>query len=255
MNTVLQKRISEGRLPNPLLLIGPKKTVNRDLVVDLVKQILGETHIAKIDSGNHPDIHWYSPEGKSALHCMANIQKLIAETAFPPFEAEYSIFILEDAEKMLNVTSNALLKTLEEPSPRSFLILLTENPDALLPTVRSRLHFFQFSSLSMQILPEIQEKVDHFIHLVKEGIWEQFFKEISTLETVSSDSILETLLLWIKDQKIPNLFPYIKLVDEAQMALRHNVKWRNVLIHLLIKMGTIQRNFPTHPNFVRSVEK
>lgn len=254
MNTVLAQRISEDKLPSPLLLVGPKQTIHIELAKELVKKLFGEKHHAKIHSGNHPDIHVYSPEGKSGVHPVANMQKLIAEMAFPPFEAPYSVFILEDAEKMLPASSNALLKTLEEPSPTSFLILMTEHPEHLLPTVRSRLHLLNFPSIATQKIPETGEKIVRLMHLAKEGIWEQFFKEIPALEAASSDSVLENILCWVRDQKIPHLY-FAELIDEAQKALRHNVKWRNVLVHVLVKIGMIQRNFPTHPSLVRSVEK
>lgn len=247
MNTVLQQKIIEGKLPSPVLFIGPKQTVNVELGKDIAKQLFGEEHHSKINSGNHPDVHVYSPEGKSALHPMANIQRLIADMAYPPFEAPYSIFILEDAEKMLPSSSNALLKTLEEPSPTSFFVLLTEHPDALLPTVRSRLHLFRFSSSITQISLEIREKIIQSINLAKEGLWHQFFKEISTLETIEVDAVLENILHWIKDQKISKaFFLCVQLIDEAQLSLRHNIKWRNVLVHLLIRIST---QFPNPSQF------
>nr|NGX59377.1 DNA polymerase III subunit gamma/tau [Chlamydiota bacterium] len=124
------------KVPQSLLLIGAKKKDG----LDFCKQLLGPTHIAKIDSGNHPDLHHYIPEGKSGLHPMANMQRLIRETALPPFEAKRKIFLIEEAEKMLPSSSNALLKTLEEPPEGAYFLLLSDHPDLLLPTILSRLY-------------------------------------------------------------------------------------------------------------------
>ena len=53
-------------------------------------------------------------------------------------DSEYKIYIIPDANKMTEQAQNALLKTIEEPPVYAIIILLTENCDSLLPTIRSR---------------------------------------------------------------------------------------------------------------------
>ena len=57
------------------------------------------------------------------------------------------MFILDDADAPATVVQNALLKTLEEPTPSSQFILVTARPDGLLPTVRSRCPMLRFGRL------------------------------------------------------------------------------------------------------------
>ena len=57
------------------------------------------------------------------------------------------IFIIDEAELLNHTGQNALLKTLEEPPPTSVIILLTTNPDRLLPTIRSRCQRLAFRRL------------------------------------------------------------------------------------------------------------
>ncbi|NGX47189.1 MAG: DNA polymerase III subunit gamma/tau [Chlamydiae bacterium] len=211
-------------LSQSLLLIGAKK----ENALDLCKQILGPIHLAKIDSGNHPDLHFYVPEGKSHLHPMANIQKIVREMGFPPFEAERKIFIIEEAEKMLPSGSNALLKTLEEPSEDTYFLLLSDHPDQLLPTVLSRLQPISYSN---EEIPPFD--VRPYIALAQKGEWDKLLEALSNLDEEDPKTVLHGFLHAEKD---PILFESLsKNILEAQKALDHNVKPRTVYLNLLLK--------------------
>jgi DNA polymerase III subunit delta' len=75
------------------------------------------------------------------------MRELEREANFRPFEGSARVFIVEDADCMNDAASNALLKTLEEPPPTTHLILLTSNPTALLPTIRSRCQIIRFAPI------------------------------------------------------------------------------------------------------------
>jgi DNA polymerase-3 subunit delta' len=75
------------------------------------------------------------------------MRELEREANFRPFEGAARVFIVEDAEYMNDASSNALLKTLEEPPPASHLILTTSNPMALLATIRSRCQVIRFAPI------------------------------------------------------------------------------------------------------------
>jgi len=61
-------------------------------------------------------------------------------------EAGWRIVIVDGAEEMSRNAANALLKILEEPPPRSLLLLVSHNPGALLPTIRSRCRRFRLEA-------------------------------------------------------------------------------------------------------------
>jgi DNA polymerase-3 subunit delta' len=75
------------------------------------------------------------------------IRELEREANFRPFEGAVRVFIVEDAEYMNDQAANALLKTLEEPTATTYLILTTTNPTALLPTIRSRCQVIRFAPI------------------------------------------------------------------------------------------------------------
>ena len=76
------------------------------------------------------------------------MREIEREANFRPFEGKARIFIIEEAHRLNEASSNALLKTLEEPPKTSHLILITSRPASLLPTIRSRCQVIRFSPLA-----------------------------------------------------------------------------------------------------------
>jgi DNA polymerase-3 subunit delta' len=79
---------------------------------------------------------------------VGQVRALVAEVAGTPFEARRRVFVVDDAHGMNESSQNALLKSLEEPPPRSHLILVTSRPQGLRQTIRSRCQVLRFGPLS-----------------------------------------------------------------------------------------------------------
>lgn len=99
----------------------------------------------KFDSRNHADFHSYVPEG--LYFKIEEVRSLIHQVSLKPVESRYKTFLLERADTMRDEASNALLKVLEEPPGETVIFLVTETPEALLPTIRSRCQHFPFQPL------------------------------------------------------------------------------------------------------------
>ncbi|HEX7999042.1 MAG TPA: DNA polymerase III subunit delta' [Pyrinomonadaceae bacterium] len=100
----------------------------------------------KIVWSAHPDVGIIRPYNRAVL--VDAMRDLEREANFRPYESNARIFLIEDAEKLNEASSNAILKTLEEPPATSHLILLTQRPASLLPTIRSRCQTIRFSPLA-----------------------------------------------------------------------------------------------------------
>lgn len=92
----------------------------------------------KIENGNHADVHWVRPESKSRVIVIDQMRNLMQEINLKPTEAEHKVAIIVAADRLKTEGANAFLKTLEEPPPKSVLILLTIEPSRVLETIRSR---------------------------------------------------------------------------------------------------------------------
>jgi DNA polymerase-3 subunit delta' len=77
---------------------------------------------------------------------------VVAAATQTPFEARFRIFVLERADTMNDEAANALLKTLEEPPPHVVLLLLTDRPGHVLPTIASRCQPVRFDAPSVEEL-------------------------------------------------------------------------------------------------------
>jgi len=91
-----------------------------------------------VDVGQHPDVTHLSPEEDSEYIKIEPVRELIADLALTAHGRGYKVAILSPADALYPNAANALLKTLEEPPPRSLLLLVTSRPARLLPTLRSR---------------------------------------------------------------------------------------------------------------------
>jgi DNA polymerase-3 subunit delta' len=148
LKVYLKKALQQEMLPQTLLFAGPdgvgKSLFAKELAVHLL-----QTSLSRIEQGNHPDFSLLRPEGKSGVYAIDSIRALIDASLSSPYEAKRKVFVLEYAERMQPASANALLKTLEEPSPHSLFILLSSAPQEILPTILSRC-----VQLSFQPVPE-----------------------------------------------------------------------------------------------------
>jgi DNA polymerase-3 subunit delta' len=142
----LRKAVAEERLPHALLFTGPDGVGKSLFAKDLAIHLLGSG--ARVAAENHPDFHVLRPGGKSGQHPIETLRGLIDDVHATPFEAKAKVFLIHDAHRMQPAAANALLKTLEEPSPDTVLILLTSAPQEILPTIASRCSLLRFQLLS-----------------------------------------------------------------------------------------------------------
>ena len=140
----LTESLARGHISHFYLISGPKGSGKHTLANLLAEAILCEesrkpcgncTHCRKMRSHNHPDfITVEDPEHKNVA---VRIVRQIRDDMFVrPNEAAYKIYLFP--QELGIEGQNALLKILEEPPAYGVFILLTDNPDKLLPTVRSR---------------------------------------------------------------------------------------------------------------------
>lgn len=173
-NHYLSRILKTGRVPHTLLLHGPKEAQKKEAAVSFARALLGKNAAEKKEP---PDLHIYALEKESNLHSIESIRALIDEAALPPFEAEASVFIIEDAEKMLPSASNALLKTLEEPLEGRYFILLVNEIEEVLPTILSRA-----CEIAFHAEPKEEKEYSEFVSAFFSGEYSSYVKAVKALE-------------------------------------------------------------------------
>jgi DNA polymerase III, gamma/tau subunits len=167
--------ISNRRVPNSLLFAGPEGVGKKQFALQLARAIVchepqngdaceeclackrvnefkfpgadakGDDHDFVFFS-EHPDVGMVVPFNRTLR--VGSIRALETEANFRPYEAPARIFIIDNAHRMNPASSNALLKTLEEPPSTSHIFLVTSKPNALLPTIRSRVQTLRFGPVA-----------------------------------------------------------------------------------------------------------
>jgi DNA polymerase-3 subunit delta' len=141
-------RLAKQKSPPSLLFAGPEG-VGKSLFAEMfAKELLGEVP--------HPDLYVFKPEGKTAQHTIESVRHLTEEVYRSPYLASHKVFIIHEADRMMATSSNALLKTFEEPLLTSVIILLTSKKEKILETILSRCQIIPFR-------PIPQEEIEQFL--------------------------------------------------------------------------------------------
>lgn len=139
---ILDLQMRSGKLSHGYLFCGPEGIGKKELALEFAQKILIQT---KNSSGSslqsHPD---FSILDQIEEISMERMHQFMEGLSFKPFVSSKKIAIINNAHLLNTQSSNALLKTLEEPSPSTILILISANKDVL-PTILSRSQFFSFN--------------------------------------------------------------------------------------------------------------
>jgi DNA polymerase-3 subunit delta' len=157
---LMQRQVASGQVRHATLLTGPAGLGKGTLVTALLKALNCQAPPArgqfcgaclacrKIDRGVHPDIQRFDLEsqavasakkgGQNRSITIETARDVRSSVAMRPIEGRWRAVIIDDAETLAETAQEALLKTLEEPPPSMLLFLLSDDQDALLPTIRSR---------------------------------------------------------------------------------------------------------------------
>ena len=161
--------------PQALLLIGPGSVGKTTLALDLAAGLLchatepgsrpcGTCRSCRlVDAGEHQDLHRLLPEGPGRQVRIGDpedpepgtVRHLLRELARLPVEGPRRVALVESAHRLNEDAQNALLKTLEEPPAGATLILCADEPERLLPTVRSRTAVLRLGPVGIRALEEL----------------------------------------------------------------------------------------------------
>ena len=150
---LLRKALAHDRIASAYLFCGPEGVGKLLLARAFLKTCCCDHrngcgkcgNCRKLEHGGHPDLVFLDGgEGPIKIEEVRLIQKHLR---FHPFEAPRKVCLINNAEAMTTAAQSAFLKTLEEPRDNTLFILVSAQPDALLPTIRSRCQTLNFGPL------------------------------------------------------------------------------------------------------------
>jgi len=201
----LRLALERERLASSFLFVGPEGIGKRRFALRLAQGLLCGVRpeaaldpcgtcpaCLQVDALTHPDLEYVrKPDDKSFLPLELLIGDkehrgrvgLCHRIALKPFMGGRKVAIIDDADFLNPEGANSLLKTLEEPPPRSVLILIGTSPAKQLPTIRSRCQLIRFHPLATQFVSDI---------LLSEGVV-QDAAEARRLAANSGGSVLRAI--------------------------------------------------------------
>jgi len=167
--TGFRRALKEGRVAHAWMVCGPPRAGGVDLADVMIRLLFCRAKQApcgvcpacrQITSRAHADVIWIEPESKSRQIRIDDIRDtVLLQMAQTTYEGGWRACVLVCAERMNEAAQNAILKTLEEPPAKSLLILLTEDPQQLLPTIASRCQKIRLGGVGSGLLPDIRNQV------------------------------------------------------------------------------------------------
>lgn len=221
---------------------------------------------------NNPDIKIIDEKEKTIK---TEIIKQMVKSAYEkPIKSAKKTYIINDSDKMTKEAQNSLLKTLEEPPEYVVIILISENENLLLNTIKSRCTKIKFNILSkVQVEQVLKEKFgfvevsDNLLELaegsVEKAIWaqgkEDYFAEIKQIFTnIEKSNIIDllnkkdtvfknkdeieeilsyiNLVLFNKIQENKKYLNGIKIVEETKNRLKKNSNYDMSIDNMLYKL-------------------
>ncbi len=268
---LFQRALHSDRLPHAHIFVGPAgigkafaadelaKIFLCDHPVEVKHTINGEPRSWRdscgkcpsclaLRAGNHPDLHPVfkeqiatvpGKEGHKATELGIDVirQEIIDKVGMKPFIGRNKVFIILDAELMSRAAQNALLKTLEEPPPNTYLFLISEHLGALLPTIRSRAQVLVFQALPESFILDRLEragagekartflarfvpgKLGSAMELFRLGVYdlnERIGKDLAGLDPAGRDGFAQ----WVLDESKALAEKMVKSGEEAQIQAK-----------------------------------
>jgi DNA polymerase III subunit delta' len=157
VKNILSKALGRGRVPGSLMFAGPEGVGKRAVAMTVAKALnclsLQDdacencASCRAINKGIFPDVLEIKPE--KTIIKIDQIRELKQVIYLKPMSGRKKIFIINPIDRLTPEAAHSLLKVLEEPPEFSHIILLTENPYQVLPTIKSRCQRLVFTPISL----------------------------------------------------------------------------------------------------------
>jgi DNA polymerase-3 subunit delta' len=267
IKNIFNKQLEANTLAHAYLFAGSQGVGKKTLALELAKEILGTENLS-----NHPDFQILDGDGEISAEIAVDF---IRGLSLKPFVASKKVAVINNAQNLNQQSSNALLKTLEEPASNTIIILISGS-GKLLPTIVSRCQVFNFYNFSKEGLEkfslaseiktsnEILElsfgRIDRLMQLSKDPAfltqqlhtiqkYEQFskmptgekFLAISEYAEFEADELQKDFSTWMSWQmqslnKNPKNVSKLQALTDAINGLKFNQNKKLVLQGLFLKL-------------------
>lgn len=178
----------------------------------------------KFDAGTHTDFYEVEPDGNMIK--ISQIRSLLEKISVKPVTSSKKVYIINDADKMNQESQNSLLKTLEEPAEYVTIILIVENENIILPTIKSRCIKVSFNKLKQEDIKQINPKISDELIEILDG-------SMSNISTISENIVdyeaIKALIGEIKNKPLQEFLKGADVLYNGKDNINSFLEYMNIL--------------------------
>lgn len=258
---ILSKSAKEGKIANAYIIEGDMITGKKDFALQFIKAFLCKEQpgegcenciiCRKIDHGNYEDLNFITKGDKKSIG--VDVIRDISERLLtkPVAEGGRTVIIIEEGDSMTVQAQNVLLKTLEEPPEGAVIIILSENTENLIQTVRSRCITIRLyrteNSLRTDAARIAAENASKATELAKTGRFRQVTDFLKPIIKNEEDAaiFLDGMEVLMADCMLTNRSDFLTredakraviLIEDARREMKQGGGYRYAVKDLMLKM-------------------
>ena len=263
MNTLddrLKEAIRKGNLFHAYIIEGDSISGKEDFALEFAKKILcleknseacGLCECCKrIENNAYPDLYIIEPEGVSVKDgAIEELQEELSKIPLGP--GGRNIAIIYEADTMTKRAQNRILKTLEEPYPGTVIMLLAENSDTFISTIKSRCQLLRVYGGEREPSSEDKKWIELGTRIIEKLLKKEYFFELQKeLEANVSgkrealslldamEEVARNMMIESEDSsKVDFAIKSIPQIENARTDLKYNIRDKYALSDLMLKMG------------------
>lgn len=257
----LSQAIRTGRISHAYIIEGDHNVDKLGFAMEFVKALLcpedpGEgcglcSTCRRVENGNYEDLYLVQPDRddkKATLSIKdADIEELQANLKMKPTGGDRNIAIIDGCDGMTPRAQNRFLKTLEEPAPGTVILLLSENKENLLPTIRSRCVHYRLNTPAdagelpmLQLAEDLLDMVrrNEFFYDMKERLDQEItdrksaYAFLDAMETAMGNALRKGNSTSGDDYLIYG----VQWIEKTRANIRRNVGFKYAIRYLILKL-------------------
>lgn len=253
----LHRAAREGRLAHALLMTGGSESGLKVAAINLAQHLVCDQHASRdtpcgqcgaclrMDSGQSESLIRVEPENGAGKNGTIKIDQVrpVREALSLESWDDSRVIMIEHADTLNPQASNAILKVLEEPPPRSYFFLLTRQPSLILSTIRSRCQLVRGVSLDRD--QSLADRMEESGDLARSSlVW---WRDIAEGRKVQDDSWRE--IVRDREQALESVEIWANLLHQSRrLAAGLNLQWHlaeSVVKKLAAHPEAVERTWST----------
>lgn len=245
---LISRAIDSGHAAHGYLVVGEVGGNCHELTQMVLKKLFPED-VRQIESASHPDVAILESEGKARIITVeAMREKILEPMSTTAFSGGWKVGVVCGADRMRQESANAFLKSLEEPPPKTMYFLLTDQPDAILPTIVSRTQRIDLKlpagTLDEEDFAEVEDAfaakdVERLVAKLKELKDSAADEEVAYVRKAFYKTLMEFARKMMVGGKIPRYraFGNIEAIEEAYRRSERSLNDDAVVSYMMDRMA------------------